>query len=338
MGRHVGGVPPGAGGFPVLPVRFRGPRCADPLAVGGERPQAQAFAHFSGARRSARVRPKSFGRFGTMAESEASKERVDIAKGLGRAFGGALIFGLPMLMTNEFWQIGAAVERWRLLILMAISLPLLVGVAHRVGFEPTFDWREDLRDALIALGIGLVATALVLLLFKLIEPGTSLDASVGRIAVQAVPAALGALLARSQFGATDDEGEEGRAFDGYAGTLFLMLVGSLFLSLNIAPTEEVIQIAYMMTPWHALVAIVVTVAVMHAFVASHGVSPADEMPLWRVLLRFTLPGYAVALAACLVTLWTFGRVDGIGTGRLVITLVVLGFPAGLGAAAARLLL
>jgi putative integral membrane protein (TIGR02587 family) len=260
-------------------------------------------------------------------------------RGLGRAFGGALIFGLPMLMTNEFWELGASMDRLRLVLLVALSVPLLVGVAHRVGFEATFGWQEDLRDAFIALGVGVVATALILGLFNLVDTAMSRDAAVGRIAVQGVPAALGAMLARSQFGTPGRDGQDGRrALDGYGGALFMMVVGSLFLCLNIAPTVEVIEIAYRMTPWHALAAVALTIAVMHAFVSGHGVSSRGDMPWWGDLLRFTLVGYVLALAICLFALWTFGRIDGIGAGRLAMTLVVLGFPAGLGAAAARLLL
>ena len=272
------------------------------------------------------------------ASGSGPEETSKLVRGLGRAFGGALIFGLPMLMTNEFWELGAAMDRLRLVLLLAVGLPLLVGVAHRVGFEATFGWKEDLRDAFVALGVGLFATAVILGLFNLFDGAASLDASVGRVAVQAVPAALGAMLARSQFGATrEGDEEEPRAMDGYGGALFMMVVGSLFLSLNIAPTEEVIQIAYTMTPWHALATAALTVAVMHAFVYGHGVSSSDDMPWWGDLLRFTLVGYVLALSICLFTLWTFGRIDGIGTGRLLMTLVVLAFPAGLGAAAARLL-
>ncbi len=270
------------------------------------------------------------------AERDEAEAMSGLIRGLGRAFGGALIFGLPMLMTNEFWELGAEMSRLRLVILMAASVPLLVGVAHRVGFEATFGWHEDLRDAGIALGIGLLATALILVLFNLVDAAEAPDVAAGRIAVQGVPAALGAMLARSQFGATDEEDEGGeRALDGYFGALFMMVVGSLFLSLNIAPTEEVIQIAYTMTPWHALATVVLTVAVMHAFVYGQGVSSDDDGPGWGDFLRFTLVGYLLALAICLATLWLFGRIDGIGTGRLLMTVIVLAFPGGLGAAAAR---
>jgi putative integral membrane protein (TIGR02587 family) len=260
----------------------------------------------------------------------------DLLVGLGRAFGGALIFGLPMLMTNELWQLGASMSRLRLALLLLVGVPLLVGVAHRIGFEQSFGWREDLRDAGIALGVGLIAATLVLALFNLLPPAHSIDAIVGRITVQAVPAALGAMLARSQFGGERTR-EEREALSGYGGTLFMMVVGAVFLALNVAPTEEMVEIAYTMTAWHALGLVALTVATMHAFVYGHGASD-DDAPWWSLLLRYTLVGYALALAISLYMLWTFGRIDGVGATPVLGSTLVLGFPAGLGAAAARLIL
>jgi len=267
---------------------------------------------------------------------EGRPASAGLAVGLGRAFGGALIFGLPMLMTNELWELGATMDRVRLALLVLLGIPLLVGVAHRIGFEATFGWREDLRDAAIALGIGLLASAAILSLFNLMAGDLSADALVGRVAVQAVPAALGALLARSQFGGNRPR-EEREAFRGYGGTLFMMLVGALFLSLNIAPTEEAVQIAYTMTAWHGLGLLLVTLATMHAFVYGHGAGH-DESPWWSLLLRFTLVGYAMALVTSVGVLWIFGRVDGVGGAPLLMSALTLRFPAGLGAAAVRLLL
>jgi putative integral membrane protein (TIGR02587 family) len=154
--------------------------------------------------------------------------------------------------------------------------------------------------------------------------------------VQAVPAALGAMLARSQFGG-DRPREQREAFSGYGGTIFMMLVGALFLGLNVAPTEEMVQIAYTMTPWHAAGLILVTVGVMHAFVYGHGTGDAGS-PGWRLLLRYTFAGYVVALLVSVFVLWTFGRIDGVGSLPVLMSVVVLAFPAGLGAAAARLVL
>lgn len=262
-----------------------------------------------------------------------------LARGLARGFGGALIFGLPMLMTNELWEFGVSMDRLRLSLLMLLTVPLLVGVAHRIGFEATFGWRDDLRDALIAYGIGLIAVTAILWLFNLLEAGHSTDAILGRIAVQAVPTALGAILARSQFAShRKDDDQEQEAFSGYPGALFMMLVGAIFLSLNTAPTEEMIQIAFKMTPWHGLGLIALTIAVMHGFVAGHGVEDGSGEPGWSKFLRFTLVAYVLGLVVSLYTLWTFGRVDGVGAGPIMMMVLVLGFPAGLGAAAVRLIL
>ena len=132
-----------------------------------------------------------------------------VLRGLARAFGGALIFAVPMLMTEELWNLGAALDRRKLALMVLLAIPLLVGVAHRVGFEASFGWREDLRDAFIALGVGLVAAAVILATLGVIGEPPLLDQAIGRVAIQAVPAALGALLARSQL-ARAGEGREER--------------------------------------------------------------------------------------------------------------------------------
>lgn len=264
--------------------------------------------------------------------------------GIGRAFGGALIFGMPMLMTMELWRLGFAMDRLRLALLLALSVPLLVGVSHRIGFEPSFEWRDDLRDAFLALGIGLAGGALVLVVFGVLRAGMPADEIAGKVAIQAVPAALGALLGRSQFGGSGEEqrGDEGAgALSGYGGTLFLMLVGALFLGLSIAPTDEIVAIAATMTPWHAIALVVLSILLMHGFVFAldfHGGHGREEVPWWSAFVRSTLAGYAVALAVSLFVLWAFGRTDGAGAAAVLTQMVVLGFPAAVGAAAARLIL
>jgi len=60
--------------------------------------------------------------------------------------------------------------------------------------------------------------------------------------------------------------------------------------------------------------------------------------LWSEFLRLTVVAYALALLVSLYVLWTFGRADGLPFGELLIETVVLGFPAALGAASARLIL
>lgn len=269
--------------------------------------------------------------------------------GLARGGAGAMLFALPMLMTMEMWYLGIYMDRDRLLLLMVVNCPLLVLLSHRLGFERTVTWRQALRDAVVAYAIGILASAAILTLFGVLKGQMSVDTLLGKIAVQSVPASIGALLGRSQLGDTsggdeqeDDSADRAEQQTGYATELFMMAVGALFLSLNVAPTEEMILISYKMSDWHALVMIIASIALMHAFVyalsfvGGHALSP--QTPGWHALVRFTMPGYGIALTISFYTLWTFERLDDQSALMIAMSVIVLGLPAALGAAAARLIL
>lgn len=260
--------------------------------------------------------------------------------GLARACGGAIIFSLPLLMTMEMWSLGFYMSGLRLALLLAVLLPALVGLSHFIGFEPTFDVRDDALDALAAFGVGFVTSAVALLLLGVIEPKMSAGELIGMVTLQAVPASLGALLAQSQLGPDNAEGEANRP-EGYGAELFTMAIGALFLAFNVAPTEEMILIAQKMTPWHMLAVALVSVAVMHAFVygmAFRGRARQEGERFVSVFLRFTVAGYGIALLMSAYILWTFGRTDGLPVPQIIGLSLVLGCPAAIGAAAARLIL
>ncbi|WP_246617570.1 TIGR02587 family membrane protein [Rhizobium populisoli] len=298
------------------------------------------------------------------AEGGLREEPRSFLIGLGRGAAGAMLFGIPMLMTMELWQLGFYIERYRLFLLLVANIPLLVLLADRVGFERTSTWREAWRDATIAYALGIVMSAAILALFGDIKLDTPFSEMLGKIAIQAVPASIGALLGRSQLGGSsgdDEEDNEAEGADGndedkgdggdavpdqlstsYSRELFLMAVGALFLNLNVAPTEEVILISYKMTPWHALATIFVSIAIMHGFVYAVAFKGTHELPedtpWWHAFFRFTLPGYIVAMAISLYVLWTFGRLDDTAPTQMLMSAIVLAFPGAIGAAAARLML
>ncbi|MCV9962924.1 TIGR02587 family membrane protein [Pararhizobium sp. BT-229] len=274
----------------------------------------------------------------------AARSRDTPAKflvGIGRGIGGALLFSLPMQMTMEMWELGFTMDRWRLVLLLLLAIPLLIGIAHRIGFEETFSWKDGARDAMIAYGIGIVTSAIMLSLFKLLMADMPAEEITGKIAVQAVPASIGALLGRSQLGSGKDDADDDPQA-GYGSELFMMAVGALFLNLNLAPTEEMILISYKMTPWHAVATILFSIAVMHAFVYAVSFKGGHELsgdtPWWHALIRFTLPGYVIALIISLYSLWSFGRLDGGSFTPAMMAMIVLAFPGAVGAAAARLIL
>jgi putative integral membrane protein (TIGR02587 family) len=272
------------------------------------------------------------------------------AVGLARAAAGATIFGMPLLMTMEMWWLGFYMDRGRLVLLVALTVPLLVGLSHVSGFEETFDVREDTRDAFVAYAVGFLVGAVALALFGVLGPGMSPDEIAGKVVLQAVPGSIGALLARSQLGQRRGGGDESddpdarpdRRPSSYASQVFLMAVGALFLAFNVAPTDEMVLISYMMSPWHVLALAAASLVVMHAFVYALEFTGQEAVPpgtpFWSVFLRFTVIGYAVALLISAYVLWTFGRLDDTGWAERVAAVLVLGFPAAIGAAAARLIL
>jgi putative integral membrane protein (TIGR02587 family) len=261
--------------------------------------------------------------------------------GLGRGVAGGLFFALPMLMTMEMWYLGFSIARERLLLLLLLNIPLLVLLAHRIGFEETATWREAMRDAIIAYGIGILTSLVVLTALGLLRGGMPASEIVGKVALQSVPASIGAMLGRSQLGHDAQESGDARE-TRYPGELLMMAAGALFLSLNIAPTDEMMVLAYKMTIWHALVVAVLSMALMHGFVyavsfiGGHELSP--ETPWWHAFVRFTLPGYVIALSISIFALWIFERLGDSSAVEVMLSVIVLGFPASLGAAAARLIL
>ena len=268
---------------------------------------------------------------------------LDYLTSLARAAGGALLFVFPLLMTMEMWSLGHSMERWRLLVFIGSAGPMLLGLSYYAGFEPTFRLLDEVLDALAAYAVGMVVTLLSLFLLGQIDPGMTASEVVGKLAVCAIPASIGALVASKQLG--DREGENGRRpkeHIGYPGQLFLMSVGAIFLAFSVAPTEEMVLIAYMMSPWQGLLLAAASILLLHGFVFGLGFPGqserrGDHSPL-RTLLIFTLPGYAIALLISLYCLWAFGRLQGLAPAEIAQMAVVLAFPAGLGAATARLVI
>ena len=260
------------------------------------------------------------------------------ARDLGRAFGGALLFSLPLLMTMEMWWFGFILEPLRLAVFLLVALPLLFGLAFYAGFSASHRGvGHALLDTLVALAVGFLVAAAVLGLFGVLEPGAPPRQIAGQLALQAVAGAMGALLAGRQLSAGKPEvGDEDQA--RYPGELFLMVAGALFLALNMAPTEEMILIAYRMSPAHVAALVVVSIGLMHAIVYKVGFAGQEEhdRPL-AAFVHFTLAGYGLVLLTSLYVLWVFGRTGGHGLAEIVDAVVVLSFPGALGAAAARLL-
>jgi len=167
--------------------------------------------------------------------------------GIGRAFAGALLFALPMLMTMEMWWIGFHIHPLKLVLLIVVTVPLLTGFSRIAGFEPTRTIADDLVDAFVAIAIAALMAVVVLFAFRAVSFDMPPQEIVGKIALQTFPGGIGAVLARGQLGAEFEEPQQGRR-RGYGAVLLVMAAGALFLGLNVAPTEEMVLLSYMMSP------------------------------------------------------------------------------------------
>ena len=263
---------------------------------------------------------------------------LDYAIGVARAFAGALIFALPLVMTMEMWWIGFYIAPFRLFLFLLLGLGMLAGLAYYSGFEPSDGVLDAVLDGLVAFGAGFAGSFAVLWLLSILTEEMGWRGTIGMVAIQAVPAGIGAVAARKQFGDASGSGKEDRA--GYPAQLFLMAAGALFLAFNVAPTEEMILITFMMSPAQLLGLAGVSILLLHLLVYTVGFAGQEKSPegagFWVIFFTHTLVGYAIALLLSAYVLWTFGRTDGSDPVLIAMMAVVLGFPAALGAAIARL--
>jgi putative integral membrane protein (TIGR02587 family) len=273
----------------------------------------------------------------TVARSKAAQE---VFAGLARGFGGSILFALPLLMTMEMWWLGFYLGPTRILLLMAVFFPILIGVAHYIGFGDTGSVGHAALHAITAYGVAIVSSGVMLGILGVFKPGMGWHELVGKTAIQAGPGALGALLAESHFGESDDKGER-RGQAEYIEHLFFMVVGALFVALTVAPTDEMPLIGYMMRNAHTLVAVAFSLALLHFFmhgVGFEGHAAAEPGGGFSTFFRLAVVGYSLALVVSAFLLYVFGRFDDTQIASAIHATVVLGLPATVGAAAARLIL
>lgn len=286
-----------------------------------------------------------------MSEKTSSKRSAEdtdenFLKGLARAFAGSVIFSFPVIMTMEMWSLGFTIPPYRLLIYILLSVPLLTGLSYFIGFKDTVSIADDVIDAFVGYAVGFVSTTILLYLLGIIDSSMSSYEIIGKISLQSVVAAIGAMYAQSELGSTkenlSDNSEKKKESLSYWGELFLMFVGALFLAMNPAPTEEIYLIAFRMSELQIILLALGSIIMMHAFVYTVGFRGQEEMgeetSFWIVFLRFTIVGYAIALLMSFYLLWTFGSFEGMSLKEMLEITIVLGFPAALGAAASRVII
>jgi putative integral membrane protein (TIGR02587 family) len=262
----------------------------------------------------------------------------------GRGVAGGLLFSLPLLYTMEVWQAGFVMPPQRQLVYVVLAMVLLLGYNRYAGLHPDSTWTEVAIDSVEEMGIGLLLSAVVLLLIGRLGAGQDLAEVVGRIVVESVTVAIGVSVGTAQLGASDDEDRPGMQESpggSFGGQLTLAVCGAVLFAANVAPTEEIVHIGVELSGLQLAglgVATMVVGALVLFFSDFYGSRRWAREEGMVGVLRGTVITYAVGLATSAVVLWLFGRFDGAAPISMVGLTVALAVASTLGASAGRLLI
>ncbi|MDP2291487.1 MAG: TIGR02587 family membrane protein [Actinomycetota bacterium] len=273
-----------------------------------------------------------------------------------RAVSGGLLFGVPLLYTMEVWWIGSHTEPGQMLVVLAMSTVPVFLLNLTAGFRSRSDvrLRDAAADTAEAVAIGLVVTALVLVMLREITLESPPVEALGKVLYEAMPFCLGIALATHLLrgGRIQPDDEESTGEDESSGKpddrlglpatvadLGATAVGATFICLSIAATDEVPMLAAAMSPEWLLVVVAASLAVSYAIVFVADFSKQQQrhahQGIFQRPLSETVAAYLLSLVIAAVLLWFFQRgltpwSDGLGR------VIVLGFPATIGGAAGRL--
>lgn len=178
----------------------------------------------------------------------------------------------------------------------------------------------------------------VLLLFGIVDLGDSafLVARLGLLFV--VPLGFGAALANALLKASDEEQRSERPFYRHLG---VFAIGAVFVSMTMAPTDEMpLMAAYASWPRLALILVLsVVVAYLMLFeleFRGHAARTTDSTAIDQWGHAFVTCAVGLVVAGSLLA--AFGQFRQSSVVVWVQMIVVLGFPASIGASGARVVL
>lgn len=276
-----------------------------------------------------------------------SREVDDLLRGLT----GGFLVGIPLLYTMETWWIGETVSMARALVFLAVAYAVNLALVSYAGFrrqEPGSFHRYT--DALEATALAVVASAVTLILLHQIRADQPLGVAVGRIAVNTVPVSFGVSVANQILARNAANGEEGGGDRGDADQSALRATlldvgaacaGALFLSLAIAPTDEMPMLATEVPTLHLPAIVLFSLALTYAIVFEAdfgGRERRRQTPgIAQRPISETVLSYGASLVTCALVLWLFGQIEpGMDWSIGFAQVVLLGVPGAIGAAAGRL--
>lgn len=261
----------------------------------------------------------------------------------GRGVVGALIVSIELLFTMEMWWHGWQLPAEWLVVYAIVGLGIVLAITRVVGFQEDEEKRRSsikrvVMDFMELLLQSFVTAYVVLLLFGIIDLGTPLFvvARLGLLFV--VPLGFGAALSNRLLKATDEESGDVPPLYRRLG---VFAVGAVFVSMTMAPTDEMPLIAAYAS-WTRL-GLILILSVLTAYLVlfelefrGHQARTTDRTA--PVQLGNTVVTYGVGAVVAVGLLAAFGHFKQAPVAVWVQLTVVLGLPASIGASGARVVL
>jgi len=234
-------------------------------------------------------------------------------------------------------MLGATINPLGIVALLIVSFFLNLLLSRYVGFED--EAATPLEDAIEGLGVSIILSAGLLFLLERVTLDMAAENILGVVALCSVPISLGFALGNALAPASGGEGADRVAAAG--GQFLIGAGGALILSLNIAPTEEPILIAYQLEVPKLISVVILSLLLSYLIVFFAEFRGKEERLETRgsaaAAMGETILVYLIALLVAGLLLIAFSQTDRVDIAFFASTLV-LGFPAAMGAALGRALL
>lgn len=271
------------------------------------------------------------------------------------AASGGFLFGIPLLYTMEVWFIGSYVKPQILLGILAITFIIILLINRIEGFRPQESETIPgaIAETLETLAIGMVCSALMLVILKRIDWQTSMTEALGKIIFEGVPFSLGVAFSRSLLSGKseidlDDDPETERSKSNRSivwkdtiADFSATLIGALFIAFSIAPTDEITVLAASASAvWLLLImatSLIVSYGIVFASQITNYQQRLQQPGLFQTPQSETVISYLVSLFIGMLMLWFFQKVAFSDPWYIWLRYsIVLGLPASIGGAAGRL--
>jgi len=262
-----------------------------------------------------------------------------------RACAGALLGALPLLYTMEMWWYARIVSEPILLGMMAVAGGVVVLSILFGGFRRGRVSHLGI-DTLIAFGIGIAAAAVTLAIVGRIHPGVvPLSAAARMVALEAIPCAIGAALAMTQFrprdGDTKNIDRRIKRLSQDRQKVLATLVGAVFFAFNVAPTDELRMMTMEAEPVYFPLIVLFSLVVSYVIVFEADFAERPSGYTTGALgtpLAETLVTYLLSLGVSYAFLVGFGHVNpDTPIPAQIAATVMMGYVTTIGGSAGRVL-